>query len=145
MATTDSTEATEQLQDIKELMGSIKKEKTRRDAKLASSGTDFSNVPHGRLVEKFGKLERSGEEVVALQEKLESRLRCLDTEDTDRDEEFQELLEVSYTMEAALSARSLLERQWQDFCVKVLQMDAGIRDLTTILLNDEEILATMTK
>ncbi|ETK90668.1 hypothetical protein F442_05793, partial [Phytophthora nicotianae P10297] len=35
MATTDSTEATEQLQDIKVLMGSIKKEKTRRDAKLA--------------------------------------------------------------------------------------------------------------
>ncbi|ETL44064.1 hypothetical protein L916_05554 [Phytophthora nicotianae] len=65
----------------------------------------------------FGKLERSGEEVVALQEKLESRLHCLDAEDTDRDEEFQELLE----------------------------MDAGIRDLTTILLNDEEILATMTK
>ncbi|ETK90655.1 hypothetical protein L915_05614 [Phytophthora nicotianae] len=158
-------------------MGSIKKEKTRRDAKLAtnlgatltksgivvliddghslelwlalwwvvSSGTDFSNVPHGRLVEMFGKLERSGEEVVALQEKLESRLHCLDAEDTDRDEEFQELLEVSYTMEAELSARSLLERQWQDFCVKVLQMDAGIRDLTTILLNDEEILATMTK
>ncbi|KAF1791431.1 hypothetical protein PC129_g207 [Phytophthora cactorum] len=103
MAKTNDAEAMEHLKDIKELMDSIKKEKTRRDAKSAAilaqqwkesqgeldrlllqpSGTELLDVPHGRLVEVFRTLERNGEEVVALQVKLKNRLRCLKAKDTD--------------------------------------------------------------
>ncbi|KAF1790785.1 hypothetical protein GQ600_15100 [Phytophthora cactorum] len=77
MAKTNDAEAMEHLKDIKELMESIKKEKTRRDAKLAAilaqqwkesqgeldrlllqpSGTELLDVPHGRLVEVFRTLD----------------------------------------------------------------------------------------
>ncbi|EEY58364.1 uncharacterized protein PITG_01025 [Phytophthora infestans T30-4] len=146
MAKSNNTEAMEHLQDIKELMGSIRKEKTRCDAKLTviiaqrwkgrqpdldllqqPSGTELIDVPHSKFVKAFGKLERNVEEVVALQVELTKRLRWLKAEDTGKGEQFTKLLGLSRKLEAELSAKSMLERQCDNRCVEVLQLDAGIR------------------
>ncbi|KAI9996150.1 hypothetical protein PInf_013533 [Phytophthora infestans] len=164
MAKSNNTEAMEHLQDIKELMGSIRKEKTRCDAKLTviiaqrwkgrqpdldllqqPSGTELIDVPHSKFVKAFGKLERNVEEVVALQVELTKRLRWLKAEDTGKGEQFTKLLGLSRKLEAELSAKSMLERQCDNRCVEVLQLDAGIRELVTILINDEEVLTTMAR
>ncbi|KAG7394737.1 hypothetical protein PHYBOEH_004711 [Phytophthora boehmeriae] len=152
----DKAGTADHLNQIKKLTISINKEKRRRDTVLATLiAHDWSDRheelnshlhrrdrgrnpsgSHEKLVSIYGKLEKKGDEMLALQAKLKSRLGWLNGGDTGRDAQFEELQELKNRMEVEISALSRLEVQRQMLCVDLLRSNEAVCRLAMELIEE---------